>query len=478
MLHAVDVGRLGTAAYRGIAPEETLNALEDLGRALRGVRVLHVNATPYGGGVSELLRSIVPLLRDLGLVADWRIISGDNDFFDVTKRVHNALQGEDNGLSAEQQQVFERQARLNAAEMQEEYDVVFVHDPQPVALPSLRGRGTAVWVWRCHIDTSQPHPPTWRYLRRFVEPYDAAVFTMEEFVPADLPVPRVEVIPPAIDPLSPKNLPLGADTARQVLNWIGVDPARPLITQVSRFDPWKDPLGVIAAYRKAREHVPGVQLAMAGSMALDDPQGWDIYRRIEEAAGDDPLIHVFTNLTGVGNVEVNAFQSLSRVVVQKSLREGFGLVVSEAMWKGTPVVAGRAGGIPLQTADGVGGVLVDGVEECAKALVDLVSDQTRADDLGRLGRERVRSHFLLPRLVLNELELIRDLLGGRPRPRRLDFGRDPVCGMVLTAEPPPLVGLHGGREYPFCSERCRAFFAQAPEHYLRSWQVSGGTPEA
>jgi trehalose synthase len=208
---------------------------------------------------------------------------------------------------------------------------------------------------------------------------------------------------------------LADDTARQVLNWIGVRVDRPLITQVSRFDPWKDPMGVIAAYRRVRQDLPAVQLALVGSMALDDPEGWEIYRQIMNATEADPQIHVFTNLTGVGNIEVNAFQRLSSVVVQKSIREGFGLVVSEALWKGTPVVAGRAGGIPLQMPDGVGGFLVESVEECAAAITRVLRDPASARALARAGQERVRQHFLLPRLLLDEISLIDELMAGVPQ---------------------------------------------------------------
>jgi trehalose synthase len=232
---------------------------------------------------------------------------------------------------------------------------------------------------------------------------------MPEFVPPELTVPRVEVIAPAIDPLSPKNLELDADTAVQILDWIGIDLPGRLITQVSRFDAWKDPLGVIDAYRLVREEVAGLQLALVGSMALDDPEGWEVYQQVADHAGRDPLVHIYTNLTGVGNVEVNAFQRLSEVVVQKSIREGFGLVVSESMWKGTPVVAGRAGGIPLQMPDGVGGRLVGNTEQCAAALLELLGDRELARGLGRSGRERVREHFLLPRLLADELALLRTL---------------------------------------------------------------------
>ncbi|MDP2304913.1 MAG: glycosyltransferase, partial [Pseudomonadota bacterium] len=356
MLNLVDVGPRSLESYRGIAPEGLIEALRMAAAPLQGARVLHVNATPYGGGVSELLRSTVPLLRDLGLVAHWRIITGDEAFFRVTKAMHNGLQGATPDLTPAQQQAWLATAEANARAFEESYDFVFVHDPQPAGLRSLRGAGGARWIWRCHIDTSHPNPSIWRFLSPYLASYDAAVFTMAEFVPDGFPISRVEIVPPAIDPLSPKNLSLPHATARQVLDWIGVRTDRPLITQVSRFDPWKDPLGVIAAYRAARREVPDLQLALVGSMALDDPEGAEIYRQILDETGGDPLVHVFTNLVGVGNIEVNAFQMLSDIVVQKSIREGFGLVVSEALWKGTPVVAGRAGGIPLQMADGVGGV--------------------------------------------------------------------------------------------------------------------------
>ncbi len=470
MLQTVDVGQRSIDDYRQIAPEATLEELRQVAKDLQGARILQLNVTPYGGGVSELLRSGVPLLHSLGLVADWKIISGDDAFFGVTKAIHNGLQGARQELTEPDRATYRRTAERNARALEERYDFVVVHDPQPAAILALHGKGDATWVWRCHIDTSDPDPGVWAFVRPFLEGYDAAVFTMHEFVPADLPVDRVEIMPPAIDPLSPKNLPLADDTARQVLCWIGVDPGRPLVTQVSRFDPWKDPLGVIAAYRLAREALPRLQLALVGSMALDDPEGWEVYRQIMRAGEADPAIHVFTNLTGVGNIEVNAFQRLSRVVVQKSVREGFGLVVSEALWKQTPVVAGRAGGIPLQMADGVGGVLVDDVEGCAAALVELAQDADRARELARAGRERVREHFLLPRLLLNELALLAQLADGRPAgrvPAAAAVPRDPVCGMAVTDEPAVPATTFNGRRVAFCSQACLARFLDQPERYLR-----------
>jgi trehalose synthase len=467
MLQTVDVGERSLASYEGVAPEAILAALRDVARDLRGVRVLHVNATPYGGGVSELLRSTVPLYNDLGLIADWKIISGDQPFFEVTKKIHNGLQGAAAELTEEDRQIYEANAQANADALTEQYDVIFIHDPQPAAILPIRGDGRSQWVWRCHIDTGQPNQQVWEYCRQFLPEYEAAIFTMDDFVPPDFPVERVDIIPPAIDPLSPKNLRLAENTAREILEWIGVDLSRPMITQVSRFDPWKDPLGVIEAYKLVKKELPGVQLVLAGSMALDDPEGWDIYSRVKEYSATDPLIHVFTNLTGVGNIEVNAFQQLSDVVIQKSIREGFGLVVSESLWKGTPVVAGRAGGIPLQMSGGVGGLLVDGVEQCAEATLRLLRDHDLARRLGEQGKERVREHFLLPRLLLNELSLIRDLLATSKGPRVATEGRrDPVCGMAITDHTSAIHLPYDGLDFYFCSEGCRARFEISPRRYV------------
>lgn len=409
MLQEVAVGRWSLDAYDGLAPEAVMQELRELARELAGARILNVNATPYGGGVSELLRSSVPLLRDLGLAVDWKVIGGSPEFFRATKALHNALQGSSQPLTDADRAAYVDCAAENAKTLDDAYDFIVVHDPQPAGLLSARGPGSTRWVWRCHIDTSEPNLDAWQFLRPYLVDYDAAVFTMPEFVPPDFPVAHGETVPPAIDPLSPKNMELDVRTASQILDWIGVDLPGRLITQVSRFDPWKDPLGVIDAYRLVCEEIGDLQLALVGSMALDDPEGWDVYREVADAAAGDPLIHLYTNLTGVGNVEVNAFQRLSDVVVQKSIREGFGLVVSESLWKGTPVVAGRAGGIPLQMPEGAGGRLVESTEECARALLELLADRESAAEHGRRGREHVREHFLLPRLLRDELRLLASL---------------------------------------------------------------------
>lgn len=474
MLERVDVGTQSIASYTHSCGGEAIDALRRAAAELRGLRVLHVSATPYGGGVAEILRSKIPLLRDLGIDADWKLIHGDEAFFSATKAIHNGLQGSTKGLSQADQQRFLAQSAANAEELDgEDHDVIVVHDAQPVPLLELHGRDGSKWIWRCHIDTSEPNPQVWDFVRPFVARYDLAVFTLGGFVPPDLPVQRIEIVPPAIDPESPKNLELGGVLTTRVLEWIGIETRRPLIAQISRFDPWKDPLGVIAAYRLVREQVPDVQLALVGSMALDDPEAWEMFRRIQDDIADDPAVHLLTNFTGVGNVEVNALQRQAQVVIQKSLREGFGLVVSEALWKGTPVVAGRAGGIPIQMQDGRGGFLVDTVEECAQRTCELLADPQLRHELGRSGRELVRERFLLPRLIADELRLYDTVLASPARDDTgeivlaLDGQRDPVCGMRVQAGRSRTFE-YDGHPFVFCSRSCEDEFARDPERFLRA----------
>lgn len=406
-LQMVDVGSASIDAYAAIAGPEAIEELRSLAEPLRGRRVLYVNATSFGGGVSELLRSVVPLLRDLGVDAHWAVMFGEPDFYDVTKALHNSLQGGEFAVSDEDWSEYLRCNERNADALSpSEYDTIIVNDPQPAALAGYAPRNGCDWIWRSHIDTSEPDPVAWELLAPFIEQYDAHVFSMPQFVPNGIAAGGVHIIPPAIDPLSPKNMGIPWSVAGAVLRWIGIDLTRPLVCQVSRFDPWKDPLGTIEAWRLAREEVEGLQLAMVGSMAGDDPEGWRVYHEITEYAEADEALHVFTNYTGVGNIEVNAFQRLARCVVQKSIREGFGLVVSESLFKGTPVVAGNAGGIPAQLRDGRDGYLVSSIEECAGRIVELVRDPGLAVELGRSGRDHVRSRFLVTRLLADEMRMI------------------------------------------------------------------------
>jgi len=393
------------------AGEEAVASLREAAEPLKGSRMVHINATSFGGGVAELLATHVALFRDLGIDTDWQLIEGSEEFFAVTKLVHNALQGAGIPWTESMEATYLERMEANAHRFEDTADFVFAHDPQPAALLTFleeAGRRHGKWVWRCHIDLSHPMETVWAFFANHVHKYDAAVFTMEDFVRPGI-TPRIAVIPPSIDPLSPKNGWLEPETIYEILQGYGIDRWRPILTQVSRFDPWKDPLGVIDAYRIAKEEVPELQLIMVGSMAHDDPEGWHYLEQTEEHRAGDPDIHILTNLQGVGDVAVNAFQRASTVVVQKSLREGFGLTVSEAMWKEKPVVAGNAGGLRLQVEEGITGFLVDTVEECGDRICRLLADTELRTRMGLVGRERVREHFLTIRELEDYLRLLASL---------------------------------------------------------------------
>jgi trehalose synthase len=411
----VNPGNKSLADYRSIVRRELYDEVVTLGERLRGRRVLHVSATSFGGGVAEILYTLVPLMRDVGLEAEWDIMFGSEPFFNVTKSFHNALQGADYELTIEDRAIYEEYNRMSAEALQksgEDWDIILVHDPQPALLKHFSGglSPETKWVWRCHPDLSTPNREVLDYLVPHIADYDAQIYTMQEYTPPDVHLPGLTLIPPAIDPLSPKNMALSADDARYIVSQFGVDADRPFMVQVSRFDPWKDPLGVIDAYRLVKEEVPEVQLVLIGSMAHDDPEGWDYWYKTVNYADGDRDIFLFSNLTNVGAIEVNAFQSIADVVVQKSIREGFGLVVSEALWKARPLVAARVGGIPMQV-DGGGGILIDTIPEAADACVKILKDPDFARQMGRQGKEHVREHFLSPRQLRDNLLLFAKLLG-------------------------------------------------------------------
>lgn len=410
MLERVPVQQKSLSAYAAVVGEATIATLQELATPLQGARVVHINATAYGGGVAEILYTLVPLMRDLGLEVEWQVIEGAPEFFNVTKAMHNGLQGMDIPFTDEMKAIWEQYNRLNASRFEGDYDFVIVHDPQPAGLLKYtEGRGGRYWLWRCHIDTSHPNPAFWEFLAPFLGAYDAGIFTLSSYVGPGVTFRHLAIIPPSIDPLSPKNEPLPTDVVEKVVKRFDIDPDRPLLVQVSRFDPWKDPLGVIDCYRLVKEAIPEVQLALVGAMASDDPEGWFYYDRTLRHAGEDEDIHVLHNFHGVGPREVNAFQRAADVVIQKSTREGFGLVVSEAMWKGKPVVGGRAGGIPLQIRDGETGFLVDNVAQCAERVLYLLQHPDVAARMGAAARERVRERFLITRHLADYLRLLQEL---------------------------------------------------------------------
>jgi trehalose synthase len=412
------------ADYAPVAGEAVIEEITRLAGPLQGARVLHVSSTAFGGGVAEMLHTLIPLMRSVGLEAEWRVISGADDFFVTTKAMHNALQGMDLELTNAMRAAYLHANVDNAVYFEGDWDYVIVHDPQPAPLRTLRKADGGKWIWRCHIDLTAANQTYWSFLRPYVEAYDAAIFTMAQYVKKDLQIGKVALIPPAIDPLSPKNAPMDDERAAEIVRMYGVDPERPLLTQVSRFDPWKDPLGVIDVYRAVREEFPKTQLALIGSMAHDDPEGMEYYQRTKEYAGSDPDIHLLSNLDGVGNVEVNAFQRAATVVMQKSLREGFGLTIAEGLWKGKPVIGGNVGGIPLQIEDGVTGYLVESVEQASARALELIRHSDDSVRMGALGREVVRDKFLSTANLRNYLRLFTDL-ATEPSQGHVDATRAP-----------------------------------------------------
>jgi trehalose synthase len=393
--------------YRAIIGAAEIDELRFLARELKGRTVKMVNSTAVGGGVAEMLNRLVPLLGELEVTTHWDVITGGNDFFEVTKAFHNALHGADCELTRAAREIFLAYNEQNRQRMQFPEDTVVIHDPQPAALIAARKDKDAPgrWVWRCHIDLSNPNPQVWGFLRPFVEQYDAAVFSSQSFA-RQLPIPEY-MFYPCIDPMSEKNKELDEGFVQKVCDEFGIDRSRPVVTQVSRFDRLKDPVGVVQAFKLARKYVD-CQLVLAGGGASDDPEGALVLQEVKEAAGSDPDI-IILDLPPWCALEINALQRASTIVVQKSIKEGFGLTVTEALWKGKPTIAGAVGGIPNQIIHKLTGMLVHSVEGCAYQIRYLLTHPDFAAQLGRNGRESVKENFLITTNVRRWLLLLRVL---------------------------------------------------------------------
>lgn len=390
------------ADYEAIAPAGTLLLIRHLAEDLAGRSFLHVNSTRKGGGVAEILHRLLPLLEDVGIQPRWEVIGGPPEYYATTKRIHNALQGADLPLTADMKEAYLEANRQALRSIDLSADLVLIHDPQPAALVEGR-RPDAPWIWRCHIDLSRPLRQVWSFLEPFVSRYDAAVFHIAPFAPR-LPIPCY-LIYPSIDPLADKNRTLEPSEIERRVSALGVPLDRPILLQVSRFDTFKDPVGVIRAYRLVRRMRDCV-LVLAGGAADDDPEGQQVLARVREESNGDPDIHILL-LPGDAHLDINALQSAATVVIQKSLKEGFGLTVAEAMWKGKPVVGGAVGGITRQLQNGVTGYLVHSVEGCAYALRRLLSDAGQREAMGHLAREFARRNLLITRHLADYLQMLR-----------------------------------------------------------------------
>lgn len=393
--------------YEAIVGKAMLDELHILAREVKGKTIKMVNSTAVGGGVAEMLIRLVPLLSELGIDTHWDVIKGEADFFEVTKSFHNALQGGDYKLTREAQETFLSYNDRNRDVMNFTEDLIVIHDPQPAALVRSRKDSPSRWVWRCHIDLSNPNPQTWEFLNQFVEQYDAAIFSSQSFS-RQLPIPQY-LFYPCIDPLSEKNKPLADIEVQKVCDEFGVDRSRPIVTQVSRFDRAKDPVGVVQAFKLARKH-EDCQLLLVGGGASDDPEGAAVLKEVQEAAANDPDIMIL-DLPPWCNHEVNALQRASTVIIQKSTKEGFGLTVTEALWKEKPTVASAVGGIPNQIIDKMTGMLVHSVEGCASQIRYLLAHPEFATQLGKNGHEHVKENFLMTTDLRRWLLLLRVLRG-------------------------------------------------------------------
>ena len=396
--------------------EECIQELRELAKPLCGARVLHINATAAGGGVAEILKALVPLMCDLGLNAEWRILQGADEFYKVTKTMHNGLQGMPIRLKPDMKKTWLKYNDLNADFLNSNgaYDFVVVHDPQAAGLLRLLyqrngHRNMGIWMWRCHLDFSTPQPNFWEFLKPYVGVYDAAIFTKRQYFPKGFSGPVCFDVPPGIDPLSIKNRLLDNREVHSILLRYCIDPDRPFIFKVSRFDPWKDFRGVIDIYDLLRKEFPQMQLVLAGGGADDDPEAWSYYQRTASYAQGKGDIHILWGQNGVGSPELNAFQQAASVVVQKSIREGFGLVVTEALWKGRPVVASDVGGISLQISHGETGFLVRSVNEWVEAITYLLRNTETATRIGNAGRNLVQKQFLITRCLRDYLKIFQTL---------------------------------------------------------------------
>lgn len=406
----VELNQKSITSYSQYTPE-IVERLKQIAKPLAGLKVAHINATAVGGGVAEMLYSVIPLQRDLGLDSSWYVIPPRDDYFEVTKSIHNFLQGKKGSLTEDQKNIYLEHNKLIATLLDEIHaDVLIIHDPQPAAALQFMKNKPKLSVWRCHIDTSTPNPGVWEFLKPFLLAYDQLIFTTKEFVHPDIPSLKVNLFTPVIDPFTVKNSDLPKDQARKLLTKLGIDMTRPLITQVSRLDPWKDPIGVIEAFQIAKKQIPTLQLAFVGQMADDDPEGKIITNQVKAYANDLSAQAGKTDILFFINLEdndrlVNAFQVASTIILQKSIREGFALTVAEAMWKEAIVIGGNVGGIKLQIQDGVNGFLTNSIEETAQKIVYAIQNPKNLTHIPKAAHQTVLKNYLTPHLLLNELKL-------------------------------------------------------------------------
>lgn len=412
-LQKVDYQPKSLLEYTKLMPE-VVKEIQSVAKDLKGLRVVHLNATAVGGGVAEILRSEVPLQTDTGLDESWYVIPPNMEFFEVTKKIHNLMQGKPGRLKTQEKKVYIQYNKFIAqalSELQPQPQILIIHDPQPAALISFLSEERPDFViWRCHIDTSSPNPAMWQFLLPYLKCFDHFIFTLPEYTHKDFPPPnQSSFFTPVIDPFSAKNILMDKGQAKEYTKKFGIDIVKPLVTQVSRLDPWKDPLGVIDAYRLAKKEIPTLQLALVAQSATDDPEGEVLYTKVRDYIGGEKGIFLLVNLRN-NDKAVNAFQTASSIILQKSIREGFGLTVTEAMWKGAVVIGGNVGGIKLQIKDGVNGFVVNSPIEAARKIIYVLNNPQIQEKISQNAHESVKNKFLMPHAIINYLNLFKTLL--------------------------------------------------------------------
>ncbi len=395
--------------YSEIVGDRVISSIYRKARPLSGKHILHINSTYQGGGVAEILGSVVVLMNDIGIDTGWRILHGTPDFFSITKKFHNALQGAPINLTEIKKRLYIRANEDFAVYTHIDHDCVIIHDPQPLPLIKYYTKKQP-WIWRCHVDLSNSNSALWDFLKKFILRYDVMIVSNEKYKRNDLPVEQ-RIIHPAIDPLSPKNMEISEAVISKYLRKFGIPRDKPLITQISRFDKFKDPEGVIQVFKLVKKKVD-CRLVLCGSMATDDPEGWMIYKKVERKARELIENKEIILITSENSILVNALQRVSSVIIQKSIKEGFGLTVAEALWKGTPVVTSNIGGIPLQVINGENGFLVEANDKkgFAERIIQLLKDPNLAKEMGRKGKEIVRTNFLITRVISDYLDLLNDMI--------------------------------------------------------------------
>ncbi len=405
----VDLKQRSIDEYRVIIGDG-VEKIKELSKPLRGLRVIHVNATAFGGGVAEILQNLVPLMRSVGLDAEWNALEAPNEFFNVTKKFHNTLQGAKIQVTDSEWELYEEICNQNSHMINGDFDFLVIHDPQPAAIKKfVKSKPYAKWIWRCHIDLSTPNHEIWSRFSNYVKDYDRLIFHLLDYFPKDLASKCVS-FPPSIDPLSDKNKELDKQFCVEIIQRLGIDPSRPLITVVARFDPWKDLFSAIDVYRLVKKAIPEVQLAIVSAMASDDPEGWIFFEKVARYAGVDKDIYFCTNLNGVGNLEVNAIQRSTTVALHTATREGFGLVISEALYKQVPVVARPVGGVKIQIKHGETGYLAWDIEELANYTIELIKNDSKRKTMGYSGRKDVIEKFIITANLANYLKLFISLM--------------------------------------------------------------------